>query len=145
MACTVIKEGFDEAGEEVMFKIVALIVESEGLIVATDFVPNRVTIIIHAESITGETFAVDVAIVGNRFVGKIIFEAIAFFGGNKRSTEVSKVFERESVVLEEVASFGRFSDDVKHGDIELTGRGDITIIELGGKHGSKGGVFLFEA
>ena len=130
-------------GKHIVLEEVLLVFDGNRGVVAVDFLPVRIAVLVMSEAHAVEEFAVDVAVVGDIGVGENILKAVAFFGAVEAAEHANPAVDSVGVVLEEGARLGSFGEAVEVGDVVLADGVDIAVVGLGGKHRSDFGGVLF--
>ena len=130
-------------GKHIVFEEVFLVLDGDGGVVAVDFLPVRIAVLVMGEAHAMKEFAVDIAVVGDIGVGENILKAVAFFGAVEAAEHTNPAVDGVGVVLEEGPRFGGLGETVEVGDVVLADGVDVAVVGLGGKHRSDLGGVLF--
>ena len=130
-------------GKHIVLEEVFLVLDGDGGVVAVDFLPVRIAVLVMGEAHAMKEFAVDIAVVGDIGVGEDILKAVTFFGAVEASEHTNPAVDGVGVVLEEGPRFGGLGETVEVGDVVLADGVNVAVVGLGGKHRSNLGGVLF--
>ena len=130
-------------GDDGVLDKVLLVFKGERRIIAINGFPDGVAVGVISEAHTFKVKAVDVAIIGNIFIGEEIFKAFAFGVASDAAQHLNPAVDSVGVVLEEGTRLSGLGEAVKVGDVVLANSGDVAVVGLGSEHGGDfGGVFF---
>ncbi len=122
-----------------VFKEVLLFFEGDAGIVAINLHPLSFAFVVGDFAETVETGGIDVAIEGDSLVFEVVIEVV-FADAVDGVKHINIIFNDRSVILEDFTGFSGFPDTFERGNVELGHVGDVTVVNLGLEHGSKGSI-----